>query len=65
MGEPLSVLFGGSLVALAVALGLMTSRSHPERDGDAVPALSRRMVLAAGAILAALEGRGKATLVSP
>lgn len=54
MGEPLSVLFGGSLVALAVALGLMTSRSHPKRDGDAVPALSRRMVLAAGAILAAL-----------
>lgn len=54
MGEPLSVLFGGSLVALAVVLGLMTSRSRSGRDGDVVAALRRRMILAAGAILAAL-----------
>jgi hypothetical protein len=52
VGEPLSVLFGGSLLALAVALGLMTNRSHPRRNGDAVPALRRRMVLAAGALQA-------------
>lgn len=54
MGEPLSVLFGGSFLVLAAAIGLMTSRFRLERDGDAVPVLRRRMLLAAGAVLAAL-----------